>query len=367
MSILNEYLTLLSITKDEWEAMQGPISQESPTGESLAYEGAYDNIREARRYDDPSLPQGDWQHKLKKADWNKVRLLCIEALSFRSKDLQLAVWFTEALLHQHGYVGLKAGLQLIIHLCENFWDDLYPPLEENGDMELRISPLVWLNEKLSIQLGYTPITSPATDDILSYSFFDRENAWLLENKSVQEKQAAEAESKPTQTKFLTSVTLTPRSFYVTVTDDLHESIELIDALNKLLNESCGKQAPSLGRFRDTLENIHYVVNVIVQQKPTEEVETEETDAGEDGEIDGTASGTVNHLPLVRNRQEAYRRLAEAADYLMQTEPHSPTPYLVRRAIGWGNMSLTELLMELVGNENDLRTIYHLLGIKFDKE
>ncbi len=72
-------------------------------------------------------------------------------------------------------------------------------------------------------------------------------------------------------------------------------------------------------------------------------------------------------PPICSRSEAYRRLAEAADYLLRTEPHSPTPYLVKRAIGWGNMSLTELLMELVNSENDLAGIYNLLGIKFDKD
>ena len=66
---------------------------------------------------------------------------------------------------------------------------------------------------------------------------------------------------------------------------------------------------------------------------------------------------------IRSRSEAYRRLAEAADYLLRTEPHSPTPYLVRRAVAWGHMSLGELLQELVQGEGDLRAIYTLLGMR----
>jgi predicted component of type VI protein secretion system len=59
----------------------------------------------------------------------------------------------------------------------------------------------------------------------------------------------------------------------------------------------------------------------------------------------------------------YQRLQEAADYLLRTEPHSPTPYLVQRAVSWGHMTLVELLQELVGNEQDRRAIYALLGMQ----
>jgi predicted component of type VI protein secretion system len=73
-----------------------------------------------------------------------------------------------------------------------------------------------------------------------------------------------------------------------------------------------------------------------------------------------------HVPAggpIRSRAEAYRRLAEAAEYLLRTEPHSPTPYLVKRAVAWGGMTLTELLQEFVHNPTDLRAIYGLLGIR----
>jgi type VI secretion system ImpA/VasJ family protein len=64
----------------------------------------------------------------------------------------------------------------------------------------------------------------------------------------------------------------------------------------------------------------------------------------------------------RGRAEAYQQLSEIADYLMKIEPHSPTPYLIRRAVSWGEMSLAELLKELVGAGN-LTAVYSLLGIE----
>ena len=65
---------------------------------------------------------------------------------------------------------------------------------------------------------------------------------------------------------------------------------------------------------------------------------------------------------ITSREEAFRRLDEAADYLMRTEPHSPCPYLVKRAVAWGNMPLTVLLQELVRGEGDLQELYGLLGM-----
>jgi predicted component of type VI protein secretion system len=66
---------------------------------------------------------------------------------------------------------------------------------------------------------------------------------------------------------------------------------------------------------------------------------------------------------IGSRTEAYYRLAEAAEYLLRTEPHSPVPYLVKRAVQWGNMSLTELLYEFIGNPDDLVMIQRLLGMR----
>ena len=46
-----------------------------------------------------------------------------------------------------------------------------------------------------------------------------------------------------------------------------------------------------------------------------------------------------------SREDAYRQLLLIADYLARTEPHSPVPYLIKRAVEWGNKPLSELLAE----------------------
>src|SRR5215218_4352681 len=111
------------------EDILNPISESSPGGENLRYAPVYDKIKEARRQDDEG-PMGDWQRERKVADWTSVIKLAGEALAVKSKDIQLAVWLTEALLHKESLAGLLSGLNLIQGLIENFWDTMYPEVDD---------------------------------------------------------------------------------------------------------------------------------------------------------------------------------------------------------------------------------------------
>ena len=137
-----------------------PVPGENPSGENLRYAAIYDKIKEARREEDDA-PQGEWQHERKTADYALVIKLAGEALATKSKDLQLAVWLVEALFKTESFDGLRAGLNLIRGLIENFWDGLYPEIDE-GDLELRAAPLDWLSSRQDMALRSLPITKPGT-------------------------------------------------------------------------------------------------------------------------------------------------------------------------------------------------------------
>ena len=66
---------------------------------------------------------------------------------------------------------------------------------------------------------------------------------------------------------------------------------------------------------------------------------------------------------IQSRAEAYKRLAEVAAYLEQTEPHSPVHYLLRRAISWGDKSFEELLVELIKEPGQVKELFGLLGVE----
>jgi len=137
------------------------IPGENPSGQNLRYDPVYEKVKEARREED-DLPQGEWSRAVKIADPTLVIRLTTEALSTKTKDLQMVAWLTEALLRQDGIGGLKEGLDLLHSIIESFWDTVYPE-PEDGDMELRAAPLNWIGTYLGGQVRRTPLTRSRYD------------------------------------------------------------------------------------------------------------------------------------------------------------------------------------------------------------
>ena len=349
------------------ETLLAPVPGERPSGESLRYEGTYDRIREARREDDPRMSRGIYESEPKRADWPSVESLATEALSTRTKDLQLAAWLTEAWTHLHGLAGAREGLRLMTELCTRFWEGMHPELE-GDDCEARVSPVVWVNEKLSLKIKLLAVSSPEAGEVPAYSYADRESAAHLENLSKKDPKAlqtAEARGQVTPAKFHSSVMLTERNFYAELYEDASSALEACGALEGVLAELCGRAAPSLGRFREAVEDVRRLAGDVIGTRPAADYELE---TGEEayvhGDEDEDGPGWSSGAPI-RSRAEAYQRLAEAADYLLRTEPHSPTPYLVRRAVEWGSMSLNEVLQQLVRNDAEMQELNRLLRLSPD--
>lgn len=344
-----------------------PIPGDDPAGESLRYSNTYDIIKEARRMDDPTLPQGVWESELKKADWNLVVKACEEALTKKSKDLQLAAWLAEALLSLHGFAGLREGLDLMAGLTERYWDTLHPR-PEGEDLEMRLSPLHWMNAKFSVALKLAPVTAPKDMDVKAYAYMDWETANQLDHLAVRDKAAyveAEREGRTTRAKFLSSVMFTSVAHFNRVERDLAECIRLTEGLEAFLDQACGRNSPSLVKFRENLKEIHRLVEKFYHEKDNGEADSAPA-AGEES-VEDQEGALERRVGRIRSRSEAYRVLSEAADYLMATEPHSPVPYLVKRAVSWGNMSLSELLEEIVNDQSDLHAIHSLLGLRLREE
>jgi len=350
--------------KIDIHSLLAPIPGSNPAGESLRYQGTYDRIAEARRQDDARLSQGIYKSTLKRAEWTTVESICIEALTTRTKDLQIAGWLLEAWLHLYGFSGVARGLRLLDGLCTQFWDNAYPTIDGN-DLDGRLAPFAWIEDKLSLQLKQIPLTV-AHNDAESYSYADWESACHYENLALKDPrtfQEAIAKLNPTVAVFREAVALTDRAFYEELLESLEQAIDACALLQQLLDQNCGKAAPSFHNFNEALCAIQQLVYRDLHSRDEfTETHTEESLPIEtsDSEIELWSSGPI------RSRADAYRRLSEVADYLLRTEPHSPTPYLVRRAVEWGNMSLPELLQQIVRNQGELDEIDKLLGLTGQK-
>jgi type VI secretion system ImpA family protein len=361
------------------ETLLAPIPGEHPAGESLRFDPLYDEIKRLREEEDASLPQGIWQRELKRADWPAVAATCSEALTARTKDLQIAAWLTEAWIHLHGYRGLAAGLRVLSALCREYWDVLYPPLEVD-DSDGRLAPVIWTVEKLVYPIKSIRVTAPVAEDASAYGWKEWESALhstrMAKGDVAAAASAAEQRGEVSQPKFLVSVSLTPAPWLVTLAGEVHDALTALAELEQVLIEKCGMHdAPSVAPTRDVLTAVQGFISRVVQERvekgelmvtsaapplsmvPSTDAATSDDATTESHPVQSRVAG------VIASRAEAYQALREASDFLMRTEPHSPVPYLVRRAISWGNLSLAELLEELLQKNSDVSAIYALLGMK----
>jgi type VI secretion system protein ImpA len=327
-----------------------PIPGENPSGANLRYEPLFDKIKEARREDDDA-PQGEWAHERKAADWKLVIKLAGDALATKSKDVQLAAWLTEAMLRTEGFSGLLASLKFCQGLIDNFWDTLYPELED-GDAEFRAGPLDWIGSRLDQPVRMVPVTRKGQD----WFQFKQSRAVGYEadvagNDAKQEARTqAIADGKVTAEDFDAAFAATPKAFYVESKQNLDDCLAAVESLSAACESKFGDATPGFSGLRTSLEEVRSSINGLLQKKrelePDEEPEAGAEAAGvESGDAEtadssgaaapGRARKTLSAEPT--DRDDAFSRVAAVAKYLRREDPYSPAPYLMLRGLRWGEL------------------------------
>jgi type VI secretion system protein ImpA len=247
------------------EELLRPISNSNPGGEDLRYSAVYEKIKEARREDD-DLSQGAWQHERKVADYKLVVELTCQAIAAQSKDLQLAAWLTEALVHEQSYAGLQTGLALCHGLIDTLWDHLFPALED-GDAEMRAAPLEWIGSRLDAAVRAVPLVRAGYD----WFVYKESRALGYENpsatpdqKKTRDKILKEGRISPEA--FDKSFAETPRAFYTKAEKDLDASLAVLQALDVLCAGKFENAAPGFGKLRSAIEEVRFVVHGLLEKK-----------------------------------------------------------------------------------------------------
>ncbi|MGO8794160.1 MAG: type VI secretion system protein TssA [Candidatus Sulfotelmatobacter sp.] len=327
-----------------------PIEGPNPSGVNLRYDPVYDKIKEARREEDHP-PPGMTEHDRKVADNPQVIKLTTDLLTNKSKDLQLAAWFTEASIKQRGFVGLKDGLSLCCGLIDKFWDTLYPEIED-GDIQSRGAPLGFIGTKLEIPLKLVPVV-----DKVRYGLLDQQQSREL----GYEDQAKTDEAKKRRAQLVKDGRLTPelfdkafeetpKKFYAQAEQDLDACLQSLAQLKKSCDEKFGDDGPAFGPIETALKLNRHLIHSLLQKKREKEpdpveVVVAEGAPGVEGEGSGTEEGSVRGGVLISlegssepaDRIEAIRKVAEAAAFLRRREPQSPASYLMLRGLRWGEL------------------------------
>ena len=262
-------------TAIDLETILAPLTGDRPVGEDLRYAPVYDEIKEARRADD-LLDRGDWQRDIKTSDWGTVIKLASEALSTRTKDLQIAAWLTEALVNTDGFAGLATGLQILNGFLQNYWEQVYPEIED-GDLDFRAASFEFMNDKFGVYVSQIPLTDPAVTN--GYSFIKwqesrevgyeadtRDRFGSTDYNKVTAREEKIAEGKISAEDFDAAVAQTSLVWYESLAADLARAQEEAKKLDALLDEKFGSNAPSLSQLLGALEESGRLVTRTLKDK-----------------------------------------------------------------------------------------------------
>lgn len=323
-----------------------PIPGSSPAGADLRYDPVYDKIKDARHEDDNS-PLGDWERPRKAADFGLVAKLASEALASRSKDLQLAAWLTEAQLRREGFGGLRDGLELMGGLVRDFWDDLYPPLED-GDAELRASPLAWSALSLAPLVRGVPLTAGGHD---FYRYRESRTVGTEaeaagDTKKLQARQQAIDEGKLSAEEFDKAFASTPKAWYKTAAASIDGCIEALHGLDELCRQKFADATPNYRPLEEALGEVQHVVHQLLGKKLDLEPDPPEATPPTGNGAGAPAVAGVEPVAAApgraptaepADREDAAARAVSAARFLRRTEPHNPASYLILRGLRWGEL------------------------------
>lgn len=360
------------------------ISPTDPAGPFLRYGSLYDEVRLNRQEDDPRLSMGIWQTELKRADWSKIENLCIEALLTQSKDLQIATWLTEAWTSLDGIEGYTRGIQILVGLCETFWETIHPQPQDDGDMENRQMIFEWLDSTLSSRLMLVHLTQ---------SKYDQTAFGLGFYKSVQHSDASQKRVEKTSTpnrtidpskiigtveEFQKSLDQTPDAFLFKQRQNFVEASQATQAFKTTLTTLLGASSPSFSQILGTLKEMERILNSVLKTREppppppepiTEAIETPLSAPSLEPMVPESSSVTASPTPLekpasgtltLKTREDAYRQLDMITTFLEQNDPHSLTPQFLRQLIRWKDKNILDIFKEIAESPQELDVLMRLL-------
>jgi type VI secretion system protein ImpA len=370
------------------DSLLAPISESAPAGVDLRADSSptsiYYRLKDARsgaraaerRADAPPPPQEGEPVSAASAgrilalssDWQTILNLAPKALTEKSKDLEVIAWYTEGLLRAHGFAGLRDGLRLARGLIEQYWDQFFSLVDEDG-MTTRLAPLAGLNgqgtEGTLIQpLRKVPLTQGRDDEVLAAYHFDQ--ARVLKNLADPEQRARrEAAGDVSMERFMVGVNASGGEFYIGLLEDLDGTLTELGLLGDALNDRAGRDAPSTRDIAGVITEIRD--NVTAFSKELVDRARAAAAQGAPGAAQPGGAGSSDSSAAaggpVRGRDDALRVLQQVAEYFRKNEPHSPISTSLDEIVRRAKMPFAELLAELLPDSSAWRSALTSAGIK----
>lgn len=341
------------------EVLLRPVNDLHPSGKDLTYSAEFDHIQTLRKYDDPTLDQGEWVTDLKVANWPEVVKRCSKLLREDSKDLRVAGWLTEGWVHTQGFAGLAQGYSLIAGLGEQYWGSLFPAIED-GDDEQRIGSLAWVLK----QSLHWVVSIPVVDD--------GEQTYTLSDYAVAHQRSGgtrlgEAEHVALEQLDRARVA-TPVDFYRHQWRAAQDAVLALGGLEATMAALLGERAPGFTAARDALDAARSSVQRFAKEAGVEVqcgdnvVVLAPSVTASEVQLPPVVAPVTASASAITSREEALAKLREVAHYFRLAEPHNPVAYMADQAAEWGAMPLHEWLKAVLRDDQALGRLEQVLGV-----
>jgi len=369
----------------EIESFLEPISEDAPTGSDIREDRSANSLfyqikdarERARTAERNAMLENDGGAGAVE-EWRNVLDIAPKILKEASKDIEVVAWYIEALVRIHGYAGLRDGLTLAHVLADKYWDDIFPiPDEDDYEdvRETRCAPYAGLNGEGREGTLIPPLRNiEITEDREMEPFAYWQYLQAMEIQKVADEEAREeriASAGVSVDIFQRAIDASSIEFCQGIIADLESCLEAFQQLTATLDDKGGEFSPPSSNIKNILTEILGVVKHLSQDKlalaSPSEAEGGDSEAEGTGAVAAPGTGASVTAGAVQNREEAFKQLLRISDFFMKTEPHSPVPYAIEKAVRWGRMPLHELMSELLVDSQARETYELVTGVKLDED
>lgn len=343
-----------------------PVSEQAPCGDSK------ENILNTDSPATDAIVELEMKHdaaskmlKLgEKADWGDVFELSTEILGKHCKHAQFLVQWLDTVPHLFGFDGLAQALDLVTKVIAKYPADLHPNPEGKATRKLEI--ISRLSASKSFCEAVQKISFPRNSNKeMQVSYLHSVYARYYERASDSDKTGYQNLGYCSEDELIQQLSRISSENCKKLIDSIQSCIDATISLDQILIQQCN-EARSQGieeedkvGFTEMKRQLGAILEYAKTQLPNaKETDPRDASSGPSAESHGdTNSGLDQNMTsfalassvqeTLQSRKAALNLLSKLAEFFRKTEPHSPISYSLQQAIRWADLSLPELLEELV--------------------
>ncbi len=289
-------------------------------------------------------------------EWRMVSELAQTILTNIGKDIEVAVWFTEAAIRLDGFAGLCAGFALLDGLTERYWPDLHSL--DADDVSGKVAPITGLNgsgaEGALIQpIRLAPFTQPGSGEPAGLWHFMMMRRY--------------GPGSPDAVVLANAVRGSSPAALRRIFQDITQALAHHTALAARLDALCGDETPPSSAIRNVIGEVVDAMRDIAGDAladPPLEQRAEEEISAVGAPAENAPPAKMGPQPL-RTRDDALRELSRVAAFFREHEPNAPTAYTIETLIRRAQIPLVDLLAELIPDEANRQLYLDRAGIRPD--